>query len=67
MATSQKKNGNGSLTTGEAMNLLPLSRSTISRYLDSGKLEGTKNPITGRRRISKKGLVEFAKRFGLKV
>ncbi len=32
----------GYVSTGQAMKLLPLSRSTISRYLDSGKLGGTR-------------------------
>ena len=68
MTTSRKKKvPNGYLTTGEAMNLLPISRTTISRYLDSGKLEGIKNPITGMRMVSKRSLLDFAKQCGLKV
>ncbi len=67
MARTGKRKENGYLTTGQAMALLPLSRTTISRYLDSGRIAGTKNPITGRRRICKKSLIEFAGQFGLKI
>jgi hypothetical protein len=63
----KRKVPNGYLTTGQAMNLLPISRATIGRYLDSGKLEGMKNPITGMRMISKRSVVKFAKQFGLEV
>ncbi len=66
MATTKKRKvPDGYLTTGQVMDFLPLSRSTIGRYLDMGKLEGFKNPITGMRMISKKSLVEFAKQYGL--
>ena len=65
--TKKRKVPNGYLTTGQAMNLLPISRATIGRYLDSGKLEGIKNPITGMRMVSKKSLLDFAKQCGLKV
>ncbi len=66
-ASRKKKVPKGYLTTGEAMNLLPISRSTIGRYFELGRLEGIKNPITGMRLISEESLVNFAKQYGLKV
>jgi len=50
-------------STGEAAQLLNISRSTISRKFDRGVFSGRKNPITGERFISRESLVAFADRY----
>jgi CheY-like chemotaxis protein len=55
------------LTTGEAAQLVSISRSTISRNFDKGIFQGKKNPITGERMISRESLVNFLKQYNLPV
>ena len=55
------------LTTGEAAQLVTISRSTISRNFDKGVFQGKKNPITGERMISRESLVNFMKQYNLPV
>jgi hypothetical protein len=52
-------------TTGEAAELLNISRSTISRKFDRGVLFGKKNPITGERMISRESIAAMMKQFHL--
>ena len=53
------------LTTGEAAELLGISRSTVSRKFDQGVLKGKKNPITGERLVSRKSVEAFMKQYDL--
>lgn len=53
------------LSTGEASELLNISRSTVSRSFDQGILQGKKNPITGERLISRESLIAFMKQYDL--
>ncbi len=53
------------LTTGEAAQLVNISRSTISRNFDKGLFQGKKNPITGERMISRESLIAFLKQYNL--
>jgi CheY-like chemotaxis protein len=55
------------LTTGEAAQLVSISRSTISRNFDKGVFQGKKNPITGERMISRESLANFMKQYNLPV
>lgn len=55
------------LTTGEAAQLLNISRSTISRKFDRGVFGGKKNPITGERMVSRESLEVFAKQYNLQL
>ncbi len=55
------------LSTGEASNLLNISRSTVSRNFDKGILLGQKNPITGERLISQESLITFMKQYNLSI
>jgi len=55
------------LTTGEAAQLVSISRSTISRNFDKGIFQGKKNPITGERMISRESLINFMKQYNLPV
>ncbi len=52
-------------TTGEAAELLNISRSTVSRKFDRAMILGEKNPITGERRISRESLLALVKRYNL--
>jgi len=52
-------------TTGEAAELLHISRSTISRKFDRNVFFGKKNPITGERMISRDSIAAFMKQFNL--
>jgi hypothetical protein len=52
-------------TTGEAAELLSISRSTISRKFDRGVFFGKKNPITGERMISRESIAAFMKQYNL--
>jgi CheY-like chemotaxis protein len=52
-------------TTGEAAELLNISRSTISRNFDREVLSGKKNPVTGERLVSRESLVAFMKQHHL--
>jgi excisionase family DNA binding protein len=54
-------------TTGEAAELLNISRSTVSRKFDRSMIVGEKNPITGERRISRESLLALAKRYNLPI
>jgi CheY-like chemotaxis protein len=53
------------LSTGEAAQLLNISRSTVSRSFDQGILQGKKNPITGERLISRESMISFMKQYDL--
>lgn len=61
------------ISTGEAAEILGISRSTASRHFDgSGKhpkftLEGKANPLTGERSIRLVSVMEVAKEFGVEV
>jgi excisionase family DNA binding protein len=50
------------LSTGEAAELLHVSRSTVSRRFDEGLLRGTVNPITGERLISRDSVLSYVKK-----
>jgi predicted site-specific integrase-resolvase len=57
------------LSTGETVDLLNeaagqkvISRSTISRWFDQGKLSGWKNPLTGDRWIDPESLESILKK-----
>ncbi len=52
-------------TTGEAAELLHISRSTISRNYDKGIFAGRKNPITGERLIGRESLTAFMEKYNL--
>ena len=52
-------------STGDASNLLGISRATVSRMFDKGILYGKKNPITGKRNISRYSLVAFMKQYNI--
>ena len=52
-------------TTGEAAELLQISRSTISRKFDRGAFFGKKNPITGERMISRESIAAFMNQYNL--
>ncbi len=52
-------------TTGEAADLLNISRSTISRKFDRNVFFGKKNPITGERMISRESIAAFMKQYNL--
>ncbi len=54
-------------STGEAAELLNISRSTVSRKFDRAMILGEKNPITGERRISRESLLALAKRYNLPI
>jgi hypothetical protein len=55
------------LSTGEAAKLLSISRSTVSRKFDLGELQGTVNPLTGERLISRESIVALLKKHDLPV
>ena len=55
------------LTSGEASEILGISRGTVSKKFDDGVLEGKKNPITGKRLISSESLKDFMKRYDFEV
>lgn len=55
------------LTTGEAAELLNISRSTVSRRFDLGVLRGRVHPITGKRMIDRDSLLDFVKQHDLPV
>jgi hypothetical protein len=44
-------------STGEAAQILNISRSTVSHKFDVGLLKGKKNPITGERFVSGESIV----------
>jgi excisionase family DNA binding protein len=52
-------------STGEAAQLLGISRSTISRKFDLGGLSGKKNPITGDRLISRESIEALMKLYNI--
>ena len=52
-------------STGEAAQLLGISRSTISRKFDLGALSGKKNPITGDRLISRESIEALMKLYNV--
>jgi len=52
-------------TTGEAAELINISRSTISRKFDRGVFFGKKNPITGERMISRESITTFMQQYHL--
>lgn len=52
-------------STGDASKLLGISRATVSRMFDKGILHGKKNPITGKRNISRYSLVAFMKQYNI--
>jgi CheY-like chemotaxis protein len=52
-------------STGEAADLLKISRSSISRKFDLGLLEGKKNPVTGDRFISRESVTAMMKQYNL--
>jgi len=54
-------------TTGEASELLKISRSTISRKFDRGVIFGKKNPITGERLVSQESLMALMKEHNLPI
>jgi hypothetical protein len=54
-------------TTGEAAELLQLSKSTVARKFDRGLFRGIKNSITGERSISRESLEAFMSRYGLSL
>src|SRR5512137_2192492 len=54
-------------TTGEAAQLLRISRSTISRKFDRRGISGKKNPITGERLVAWESLVAFMKEHNLPI
>jgi excisionase family DNA binding protein len=54
-------------TTGEAAELLRISRSTISRKFDRGGISGKKNPITGERLVARESLISFMKEHNLPI
>jgi CheY-like chemotaxis protein len=54
-------------TTGEAAELLQLSKSTVARKFDRGLFRGIKNSITGERSISRESLEAFMTRYGLSL
>jgi len=54
-------------TTGEAAELVDISRSTISRKFDRGIISGKKNPITGERLVGRESLLAFMKQHHLPV
>jgi CheY-like chemotaxis protein len=55
------------LSTGEAAELLGLSRSTVSRRFDAGVLTGKVNPLTGERVISRRSVLDLIRRHDLPV
>lgn len=55
------------LTTGEAADLLQISRSTVSRRFDKGELRGEVNRITGERMIRRDSVLELMRERGLAV
>lgn len=54
-------------TTGEAAEILGISRATVARKYDKGILAGTKNPITAERMISFESVAEFMKNYNLEA
>jgi CheY-like chemotaxis protein len=54
-------------TTGEAAEMLSISRSTISRKFDRGVIWGKKNPVTGERHVSGESLIALMKQHHLPV
>ena len=57
------------LTTGEVSRLLSgvISRSTVARIFDRGNFEGRVNPLTGKRQIKWRAVIEWLKRKGFAV
>lgn len=55
------------LTTGEAADLLKVSRSTVSRRFDKGELRGEVNRITGERMVRRDSVTELMRERGLSV
>jgi excisionase family DNA binding protein len=55
------------LTTGEAADLLSVSRSTVSRRFDKGELRGEVNRITGERMIRRDSVAELMRERGIPV
>lgn len=53
------------LSTGDASKLLGISRATVSRMFDKGILHGRKNPITGKRNISRYSVMDFMKQYNI--
>ena len=47
------------LTTGDVAKFLGVSRSTVRRYVDKGKIRAKTNLFTGRRAIKQEALDEF--------
>lgn len=52
-------------STGEAAQLLQISRCTVTRKFDQGALQGRRNPVTGERFINRESLLAFMSRYGL--
>ena len=54
-------------STGEVSRLLGgiVSRATVTRMFDRGRFGGQVNPLTGRRKIEWRGVIEFLKERGL--
>lgn len=55
------------VSSGEAACLLGISRATIQRYVDGGKLAGVPNPITKIRAISLARVIKFGAEHGIKI
>ena len=53
-----------SYSSGQAAQLLGIPDRTIRRYLRTGKIRGSQNPITGTWQISPKALIEFVEKRG---
>ncbi len=51
-------------TSGEAAKLLGVPDRTLRRYLNTGKIDGVQNPITGTWHISREALIRFIREKG---
>ncbi len=54
------------ISTGEAAEMIGISRSTVQYYFEVKILKRKKHPITGWRSVSRKGILTFMKEKGMK-
>jgi len=64
---AEEKPDEAYLTTGDISRLLGrvISRSTVQRLFDGGNFEGRVNPITGKRQIKWRAVIEWLNRKGI--
>jgi len=67
MGTENEARGNATVSTGQAAEALGVSAQTIIRLFDEGGVAGFRIPGSRFRRIYLDALLEYAKRYNLRV